>query len=92
MAASRIGWFLAGAAFVGAAVVLNPSPERHRERLKEVVAERSQLAGLLKLGSVAAFMSTYHSLGVSSYSTAGERTVSIGALGFVHVLDLQGGK
>ncbi len=92
MAASRIGWFLAGAAFVGAAVVLNPSPERHRDRIKEVVAERSQLAGLLKLGSVAAFMSTYHSLGVASYSKVGERTVSIGALGFVHVLDLQGGK
>ena len=92
MAAGRIRWFLAGAAFVGATVVLNPSPEQHRERLKEAVAERSQLAGLLKLGSVAAFMSTYHSLGVASYSKVGERTVSIGALGFVHVLDLQGGK
>lgn len=92
MAASRIRWFVAGAAFVGAAVVLNPSPERHRERIKEVVAERSQLAGLLKLGSVAAFVSTYHSLGVASYSKVGERTVSVGALGYVHVLDLQGGK
>lgn len=92
MAASRIGWFLAGAAFVGAAMALNPSPERHRERIKEVVAERSQLAGLLGLGSVAAFASTYHSLGVASYTTVGERTVSVGALGFVHVLGLQGGK
>lgn len=67
------------------AVVLNPSPERHRTAIKEVIAERSPLAGALGVGSLAAFASTYHSLGVASYTTAGERTLSIGVLGMVFV-------
>jgi hypothetical protein len=35
---------------------------------------------------VAAFASTYHSLGIASYTTAGDRTLSVGALGLVYVL------
>ena len=67
------------------AFVLNPSPERHRARLQQVIAERSPLAGALGVGSLAAFVSTYHSLGVASYTTAGERTLSVGLLGMVFV-------
>ena len=74
------------AALVAAALVLNPSPERHREAIKEAIADRSPLAGLLRLGSLAAFASTYHSLGVASYTTAGEQTLSIGAFGMVFVV------
>ncbi|MCC6249466.1 MAG: hypothetical protein IT499_17140 [Rubrivivax sp.] len=92
MAARRLSWFLAGAACVAALVALNPSPERHRERIRAAVAERSLLAGLLKLGDVAAFVATYRSFGVASTMKAGERTVSVGAFGYVDVLELQGGK
>jgi hypothetical protein len=67
------------------AVVLNPSPERHRARIKETLGERSPVARLLGVGSLAAFASSYHSLGVASYTTAGDRTLSFGVLGMVFV-------
>ena len=67
------------------AFLLNPSPERHRLKIKDAIADRSPMAGALGVGSFAAFASTYHSLGVASYTTAGERTVSLGALGMVFV-------
>ena len=74
-------------ALVLAAFVLNPSPEHHREKIKAAIAQRSPIAGALGLGSLAAFASSYHSLGVASYTTAGERTLSWGVLGMVFVAD-----
>lgn len=68
------------------AAVLNPSPERHRSRIKEAVGDRSPIARVLGVGALTAFASNYHSLGVASYTTAGERTVSVGAFGLVFVL------
>jgi hypothetical protein len=44
---------LAIAIFVAAAALLNPSAEQHREKIKQAVAERSQLAALLHLGDLA---------------------------------------
>jgi len=82
---SNLAPVVAVMALVGAAVVLNPSPDRHREAIKETIAERSPLAGFLQLGRLAAFASTYHTLGVASYTTAGEQTLSIGAFGVVFV-------
>ncbi|MBK6008273.1 hypothetical protein JJB11_19380 [Ramlibacter ginsenosidimutans] len=67
------------------AVVLNPSPERHRARIKETIGERSPVSRLLGLGSLAAFATSCHSLGVASYTTAGDRTLSFGVLGMVFV-------
>ncbi|MFI4928362.1 MAG: hypothetical protein ACHP7E_11875 [Burkholderiales bacterium] len=67
------------------AVVLNPSPERHRARIKETIGERSPVSRQLGLGTLAAFATSYHSLGVASYTTAGDRTLSIGVLGMVFV-------
>ena len=67
------------------AVVLNPSPERHRARIKETIGERSPVARMFGVGSLAAFASSYHSLGVASYTTAGDRTLSFGVLGMVFV-------
>ena len=82
----RIGTTLAIlVALAALAFLLNPSPERHREKIKAAVAERSPLAGALGLGSLKAFVSNYHSLGVASYTTAGERTLSWGAFGMVFV-------
>ena len=68
------------------AVALNPSPERHRARIKAVIAERSPLQGALGLGALTAFTSTYHSLVVASYTEAGGKTLSWGAFGMVYVV------
>lgn len=73
------------AAVIVLAVVLNPSADRHRSRIKAAIADRSPLAGAIGIGSLTAFASTYHSLGVASYTRAGERTVSFGAFGMVFV-------
>ena len=78
-----------GAGAVAAAVALNPSPERHREKIRATVAERSPLAGALGVGALAAFVSSYHSLGISSYTTVKDKTLSIGVLGMVFVLEPQ---
>jgi hypothetical protein len=40
---------------------------------------------VLSLGSVAAFASNYHSLGVASYTKVGDRLLSVGFMGYVHV-------
>jgi len=79
------------AALVAAALLLNPSPERHRAKIKQAVAERNQLAALLRLGDLTAFVSSYHSLGVASYTTVNGKLLSVGALGGVLVLEPEGG-
>jgi hypothetical protein len=66
--------------------VLNPSPAYHRTKIKETIGERNPIAGALGVGSLTALASTYHSLGVASYVTAGERTLSVGMFGLVFVL------
>lgn len=76
---------VATASVLALAFLLNPSPERHRASIKRAVAERSPIAGALGVGSLTAFASTYHSVGIASYTTAGERTVSLGAFGMVFV-------
>lgn len=78
----------AGAAVTLLAVALNPSPDAHRAKIKEAVALRSPLAGLLRLGDLTAFASTYHSVGVASYTTVNDRWVSVGAFGWVFVADM----
>jgi hypothetical protein len=78
---------LVGAGTLLLALLLNPGPDAHREKIKQAVAERSRIAGALQLGSVAAFVSSYHSLGVASYTRIDDRVLSWGALGFVHVPD-----
>lgn len=84
---TRLTWFIAGALSVALAAFLNPSPERHRASIKAQISERSQLAAVLRLGDLVAFVSHYHSLGVASYTTANGRTLSVGALGVVFVLE-----
>jgi hypothetical protein len=69
------------------ALALNPSPDRHRTRIKEVVGERSPVARMFGVGALAAFASSYHSLGVASYTKAGDKTLSVGAFGIVVVLN-----
>lgn len=75
------------AVLIALAISLNPGPEEHRAKIREVVAQRSPVAGLLGLGALTAFTSTYHPLVVASYTTANGRTLSIGAFGAVLVLD-----
>ncbi|MCK9381917.1 MAG: hypothetical protein M0P95_12760 [Sulfuritalea sp.] len=68
---------------VALAFLLNPSPERHRAEIRNAVAERSPIAGVFGLGALTAFASTYHPLGVASYTTVNDRVVSVGAFGMV---------
>ena len=74
------------------AVQFNPTPEMHRAQIRKVLGDRSTLWRVLGLGSIAAFASSYHSVGVASYTTAGGRTMSIGAFGVVKVMDLNDDK
>ncbi len=78
---------VAAAAVTAAAFVLNPSAERHRAKIKATLAERSPVAAALGIGALTAFASTYHPLGVISYTTVNDKTLSIGALGMVVVLE-----
>jgi hypothetical protein len=77
---------LAAAAVLLLAFLLNPSPERHRQRIQEALGDRSPVVRALGLGALAAFASNYHSLGVASYTTINRKTVSIGVVGVVFVL------
>lgn len=75
------------AGLVVAAFATNPSADRHREKIKQAVAERSQLESVLGVGHLAAFASKYHSLGLASYTTVNDKLRSVGVLGMVFVAD-----
>lgn len=77
---------LAAAVVLVLAFLLNPSPERHRDRIRDAIGERSPAMRTLGLGSLAAFLSSYRSLGVASYTTVNGKTASVGAFGMVFVL------
>ena len=68
------------------AALTNPTADRHRDAIRKAVAERSALEGVLGVGVLKAFASSYRSLGVASYTVVNDRTVSIGAFGIVHVV------
>lgn len=77
---------IVAAGITAAAFVLNPSPEQHRDRIRQAISDRSPLAGLLGVGALTAFASIYHPLGVASYTTVNGHVVSVGVLGMVFVL------
>jgi hypothetical protein len=68
------------------AFLLNPSPDRHREKIRAAIAERNPVAGILGVGAVTAFAAGYHSLGIASYTKFDDRLTSIGFMGMVFVL------
>jgi hypothetical protein len=70
---------------IALAFALNPSAEKHRDKIKTAIAERSQLERVLGIGQLTSFVSTYHSLGVASYTTVNEKVTSIGVFGMVFV-------
>lgn len=76
---------IVAAVAIALAFALNPSPDRHREKIKQTIAERSLLERVLGVGQLTSFASTYHSLGVASYTTVGDKTSSYGAFGLVFV-------
>lgn len=84
---SKPATLIVAVAAVILAVVLNPSADRHREKIKAAIAERSQLEKLLGIGQLTSFASRYHSLGVASYTTVNDKVTSIGAFGIVFVPD-----
>jgi hypothetical protein len=75
------------AGLIALAFVLNPSAEKHRDKIKEVIAARSQLERVLGIGQLTSFVSRYHSFGVGSYTTVDEKVTSVGAFLMVFVLD-----
>jgi len=75
------------AAVIALAFVLNPSADKHREKIKEVIAERSQLERLLGIGQLTSFASRYHSFGLASYTTVNDTVTSVGAFGMVFVTE-----
>lgn len=83
--ASVVSALITAAAFV-AAIASNPSAERHRDAIKQATSERSPVAGALGLGALKALVSTYHTVGVASYTTSsGGHVLSMGAFGAVWV-------
>lgn len=82
-----LGTAIGAVVIVVLAFVLNPSPEQHRAKIRAALSERSLVAKTLGVGALTAFVSSYTSLGVASYTTVNGRTVSIGALGVVYVRD-----
>ncbi|AXS79969.1 hypothetical protein [Dechloromonas sp. HYN0024] len=75
------------AALLALAFTLNPSPEKHREKIKQVIGERSQIERVLGIGHLTSFVSKYHSLGVASYTTVDDKITSTGLFGLVFVHD-----
>ncbi|MDE2600221.1 MAG: hypothetical protein KGL40_11430 [Rhodocyclaceae bacterium] len=67
------------------AMALNPSDAKHRSAIRDAVAQRSPIAGMLGIGSLKAMTVEYHSFGVVSYTSVDENVISVGALGMVHV-------
>lgn len=86
MSKRTLGWIIAILLVIIAALVLNPSAETHRSAIRAAVAERSPLAGMLGLGALQSLTVDYHSMGLVSYTTSDAHVISVGALGFVHVL------
>ncbi|HJV95216.1 MAG TPA: hypothetical protein VJ608_04230 [Albitalea sp.] len=84
--ATSVSLIVAVAAVV-LAMLLNPSAEQHRAKIKQVIAERSQLERALGVGQFTAFASKYKSLGIASYTTVNEQVTSVGVLGMVFVAD-----
>lgn len=71
------------AVLLALAMALNPSPEKHRAAIKQAIAQRSPLAGALGIGVLSAFVSSYHSVGVASYTVVNDRLATFGAFGIV---------
>lgn len=69
------------------AFVLNPSPDKHRATIKDVIAERSPLEHLLGIGQLTSFVARYHSLGLASYTTVDGKLISVGIFGLVFIPD-----
>ncbi|MBI2278247.1 MAG: hypothetical protein HYU74_12905 [Dechloromonas sp.] len=80
---SKVTPIVVAAVTIALAAVLNPSPEKHREKIKEAIAARSQLERVLGIGQLTSFVSRYHSFGVGSYTTVDDKVTSIGAFGMV---------
>jgi len=78
---------IAVAAALALAFALNPSPDKHREKIKETIAGRSQLERVFGIGQLTSFASKYHSLGVASYTTVNDKLSSYGAYGVVIVAE-----
>jgi len=81
----KVKVLLAVALVLALAVIFNPSPERHRERIKQVVSERNAANKIFGMGLLAAFASKYHNFYFGSYTTVDDKVQSVGLFGVVFV-------
>lgn len=66
-------------------VVSNPSPERHKQAIRDEVSRREPVASVLGLGLLGSNLTTYHSFLIGSYTRLDDEVVTVGVLGFVSV-------
>ncbi|MGB4342776.1 MAG: hypothetical protein WBJ03_04105 [Moraxellaceae bacterium] len=67
--------------------LLNPSAEKHRDKISQSISERSQLESVFGVGQLTAFAARYESVGIASYTTVSGKVVSVGAFGMVFFVD-----
>lgn len=80
-------WAVITAASLALMLLLNPSADRHRETVRDTVNARSAFEQALGVGNLKAFMARYESLGIVSWTVAGDDVLSVGVLGMVFVVD-----
>ncbi|MEJ5989953.1 hypothetical protein WG902_08145 [Ramlibacter sp. PS3R-8] len=85
MSRGRLITFAVLAVVLLVAFATNPSPDRHRVKLREAAGDRNPLARVPGVGVMTELSTGYHSLGVASYTTVGNRIVSWGVFGVVFV-------
>lgn len=74
-------------AFLALSALLNPSADKHRDKITRSISERSQLESIFGVGQFTAFAARYESLGIASYTTVNGNVISVGALGMVFFID-----
>ncbi|MDD5364597.1 MAG: hypothetical protein PHR30_04595 [Gallionellaceae bacterium] len=75
--------------FIAIIFFTNPSHEKHKEAIRNYIAQQAPIASVLGIGRVAAWATEYKSYGIVSITEDGGRTISIGALGMVFVVGIK---
>ncbi len=79
---------LAFLAVLGVVALLNPSETRHREEFTRAFQADHPVLSLFGADRVVPTLLTYRSYGVVSVGKVGERVATVGAVGKVHVREL----
>lgn len=86
---SGFGTILFLVLFGGIAFFTNPSHEKHKEAIRDYIAQQAPIASAFGIGRVAAWATKYESYGVMSKTMDGSNTISFGAFGMVFVVGVK---